>query len=205
MKIHNHYEVAFEAFIQQLHLPCLATKERKRSLCEENSDMKLKNMDFIISSKQISPPLEWSLSETNDSLPNSDPDRIIIPASTNSWLCDIKGRRFPSGQKHPQYWRNWVAKDDLVSLARWENLFGAGFHGLFVFVYDVCGTRLPLPEERLFPCGGKRYAFFVIPLATYMDGCRSLSVRWETVTMPTALFRRYALPLDEFFGCKFSS
>lgn len=237
MKKHNHYEAAFEAFIQYLHLPCLATQERRRSLVEENSEMKLKNMDFIISSKQILPPMEWCLSERENSEENFFPkdgtdavphsssfsspapspasspapapspasERIIIPASANSWLCDVKGRRFPSGQKSPQYWRNWISKDDLVSLARWENLFGAGFHGLFVFVYDVWGTRLPLPEERLFSFGGRRYGFFVVPLATYMENCRELSPRWETVTMSTALFRRCAVPLDEFFGCKYLS
>lgn len=210
--------------MQVLGLPCVATRERRRSLEAENRDATLKNFDFIISSKRILPPLSWSGSEREgedyagffaspaaqsvwSSFLPQDPtaEKIMIPPTTLSWLVDIKGRRFPSGQKSPQYWRNWVSSDDLVSLSRWENLFGAGFHGLFVFVYDVCGTRLPLEENRLFEMNGTRYAFFILPLAIYRDHCHQLSSQWETVTMTGSEFRKYVVPLDEFFGCKISS
>ena len=42
-----------------------------------------------------------------------------------SWLVDVKGRRFPSGDEHHQYWKNWSTRDDLRSLAAWQTHFGA--------------------------------------------------------------------------------
>jgi len=32
-------------------------------------------------------------------------------------LVDVKGRRFPSGDEHHHYWKNWSTRDDLRSLA----------------------------------------------------------------------------------------
>ena len=63
------------------------------------------------------------------------------PAARVTWLVDVKGRRFPSGDVHKQYWKNWSTRDDLLSLGQWEELFGEGFRGLFVFAYDVLGRR----------------------------------------------------------------
>ncbi|MBQ2820679.1 MAG: HYExAFE family protein [Thermoguttaceae bacterium] len=276
MKKDNHYERVFEAYIQFLGLPYVATRERRRSLIPENPDNSLKNFDFIVSTTQIFPPESWTLAGGKDFagffaspvsfLPStrkeaecdafssengfrakrkdfggnsfstekiwcsnrkkrknlvefkegeSSPNKIgKVSASKESseiyyrpcslsWLIDIKGRRFPSGRKQPQYWRNWVTSEDELGLLRWEGIFGQGFHGAFVFVYDVCGERLPIPEERLFVMNGHQYAFFFIPLAIYRTFARVLSSKWETETMPTALFQKYAVPLDEFFGAGF--
>src|SRR4051812_28411345 len=46
-------------------------------------------------------------------------DFIVSPAGQGSWLVDVKGRRFPSGEQK-QYWKNWSTRDDLFSLAQWE-------------------------------------------------------------------------------------
>lgn len=293
MKKNNHYERVFEAYIQFLGLPYVATRERQRSLLPENPEDSLKNFDFIVSTTQIFPPASWTSVEGKDyakifgssvsflpsideissrqSAPTSnarenalaadgilaangnvgnvsfasnasnvsdfsnvnaqftsrnermseaketerqeneasslaerpeEPEIYYRPRSL-SWLIDIKGRRFPSGRKQPQYWRNWVTSEDELGLLRWEGIFGKGFHGAFVFVYDVWGDRLPLPEERLFETNGRRYAFFFIPLAIYRTFARVLSTKWETETMSAALFQKYAVPLDEFLGVGF--
>ena len=47
----------------------------------------------------------------------------IVSSPAGSWLVDVKGRRFPSGEQK-QYWKNWSTRDDLVSLSQWERLFG---------------------------------------------------------------------------------
>ncbi|MDO4629326.1 MAG: HYExAFE family protein [Planctomycetia bacterium] len=228
MKNYNHYERAFEAYIHQLGLPCVSTRERRRAVTEENPEMSLKTFDFIVSSRRLHVPTSWNVEGGKDYIQyfrNASPyapllqkfqmpenerrfprmpanGNVVLDPSALSWLVEIKGRRFPSGQKSLQYWRNWTASDDLVSLARWENLFGVGFHGLFVFVYDVCGTRYPVEEWRLFEYEGKRYAFFGVPLVIYDDRCRRLSERWQTVTMSTIDFRKFAVPLDLLFGCR---
>ncbi len=228
MKKYNHYECAFEAYIQKLGLPCVATREHRRALSEENTESTLKTFDFIVSSRRLYMPISWKVENGEDYIqyfqhaspyapmlegfqnpefekvyPKAPANgNIVLDPSALSWLVDIKGRRFPSGQKSPQYWRNWTASDDIASLSRWENLFSIGFHGLFVFVYDVCGTRSPVEEERLFEYNGNRYAFFGVPLVIYRDYCRQLSAKWQTVTMSTTNFRKFAVPLDLFWGCR---
>jgi hypothetical protein len=126
-------------------------------------------------------------------------DFIVSTPSRTTWLVDVKGRRFPSGDDQKQYWKNWSTADDLKSLAKWESLFGASFRGLFVFAYDVLGDRAPLPEEQLFQYQEKWYGFVAIPLREYADHAHQISPRWDTLAMPTAEFRRLARPLAELF------
>ena len=124
-------------------------------------------------------------------------DFIVAAPGQVAWLVDVKGRRFPSGDGSKQYWKNWSTADDLRSLARWEQLFGANFRGLFVFAYDVLGDRAPLPAAELFEHREKLYGFVAVPLAAYLGHARLISPRWDTLAMPTAKFRHYARPLSE--------
>ena len=127
-------------------------------------------------------------------------DFIVSPPGGAAWLVDVKGRRFPSGeQKH--YWKNWSTRDDLVSLAHWERLFGGRFGGLFVFAYNVVGDRSPLPAERLFEFRGGLYGFVGIRLHEYATRARQISPRWDTLAMPTAEFRQLAAPIERFLSC----
>jgi len=127
-------------------------------------------------------------------------DFIVSAPLQIAWLVDVKGRRFPSGDGQKQYWKNWSTADDLRSLARWEQLFGANFHGLFVFAYDVLGDRAPLPAEELFGHRGKLYGFVAVPLSAYLGHARMISPRWDTLAMPTAKFRHFARPLSDLLG-----
>ena len=131
-------------------------------------------------------------------------DFIVSPTSGFSWLVDVKGRRFPSGQQK-QYWKNWSTRDDLVSLARWQRWFGERFGGLFVFAYNVVGNRSPLPGERLFEFRGGLYAFVGIRLQEYAMHARTISRRWDTLAMSTSHFRQLAAPADEFFEIEIDS
>jgi hypothetical protein len=125
---------------------------------------------------------------------------FIVSAGEISWLVDVKGRRFPSGDQQRQYWKNWSTADDLRSLAEWERLFGENFRGLFVFAYDVLGQRAPLPAEQLFEHHKKLYGFVAIPLATYLNRAHQISPKWDTLAMPAADFRHLAQPLEELLG-----
>jgi hypothetical protein len=129
-------------------------------------------------------------------------DFIVSPeAGTGSWLVDVKGRKFPSGEQR-MYWKNWSTRDDLRSLARWQELFGSGFESLFVFAYDVVGERSPLAEEMLFEFRGHLYGFIAIRLAHYAAHAREISPKWDTVAMPTARFREAAVPMEELLGTR---
>lgn len=118
---------------------------------------------------------------------------VSPPGAQRSWLVDVKGRRFPSGKS--QYWRNWCTQEELASLSGWEALFGERFTALLVFAYDVIGDLAPLPAEQLFPHGGRLYGFVGVRLDLYMSWSRTLSTRWNTVTVPTAKFRALARPV----------
>ena len=124
-------------------------------------------------------------------------DFIVSTCVGTTWLVDVKGRRFPSGDVQKQYWKNWATRDDLRSLARWEELFGQGFCGLLVFAYDVLGRRAPLPAEQLFEHRGNLYGFVAVRLSDYAGAAHPISPRWDTWAMPTDAFRRFARPLEE--------
>ena len=127
-------------------------------------------------------------------------DFIVASPGEITWLVDVKGRRFPSGDEQKQYWKNWSPREDLESLAQWEELFGESFRGLFVFAYNIVGDRAPLAAERLFEHRGALYGFVAVELADYADLAHLISPSWDTVAMPTAEFRRLARPVEWFFG-----
>jgi hypothetical protein len=127
-------------------------------------------------------------------------DFIVSPPGRTSWLVDVKGRRFPSGEEQKQYWKNWSTRDDLRGLAAWQTHFGDDFCPLLVFAYLLVGRRSPLPPEQLFAFRGRHYGFVGVRLAEYIPHARALSERWDTVAMPTAEFRRLARPVEELFG-----
>jgi hypothetical protein len=123
-------------------------------------------------------------------------DFLVSTTQGGGWLVDVKGRQFPSGAQK-QYWKNWSTSDDLASLAGWERVFDWRFAGLFVFAYRIVGDLAPLPADELFSCKGDLYGFVGIRLADYRQFARPISRRWGTVAMPTAEFRRLAVPLGE--------
>ena len=124
-------------------------------------------------------------------------DFIVSPLGVPSWLVDVKGRRFPSGDRHKQYWKNWSTRDDLRGLARWEQLFGDQFAPLLVFAYHLVGDRSPLPADELFAYRDRLYAFVAISLHHYAPHARPISERWDTVAMPASRFREAARSLDD--------
>lgn len=179
----NHYEVAFEAYLRQRTIPYVAVDETRRSLTapvqslpgtDSQPPQSLKSLDFIVS-------------------PNS------AASGARSWLVDVKGRRFPTGRSK-QYWKNWSTADELRSLAHWERLFAGQFQALLVFAYNVVGDQAPLPAEQLFEFRGSLYGFLGIRLDHYAGWSKTLSPRWQTVTIPAKQFRALARPTDELFG-----
>jgi hypothetical protein len=123
-------------------------------------------------------------------------DFIVSPPGRPTWLVDVKGRHFPTGDEQKQYWKNWSQRDDLCSLARWEQIFGVGFQSLLVFAYQLLADRSPLPPEQVFDFRGNQYAFVGVRLADYAPHARPISESWDTVAMPTGLFRELAQPMD---------
>jgi hypothetical protein len=190
----NHYEAAFEAWLRRHQVPCVAIDETRRSL--------------VGSVGAISEPL--SAAPLGDEASANEPpprslksvDFIVSPGGEASWLVDVKGRRFPTGHAphRARYWMNWTTRDELASMAHWEELFGPRFNGLFVFAYHVIGDRSPLPLEQLFLFRNQYYAFVGIRLDHYLSWQRPLNAKWDTVTVRTRKFRELARPAAEVFG-----
>ncbi len=124
-------------------------------------------------------------------------DFVLSRPGGTSWLIDVKGRRFPGGSQGG-YWKHWSTRDDLVGIRRWERVFGERFEGLFVFAYEICGRRSPVPAEQVFSHRRRLYGFVGITLTDYLSEARILSPRWKTYAMPTARFKALARPFDEF-------
>ena len=127
-------------------------------------------------------------------------DFLVASDDARTWIVDVKGRRFPSGRQHKQYWRNWSTCDDLRSLTQWEDLFGERFEALFVFAYHVVGDLAPLPSELLYQHRGALYGFVAIRLRDYVACARVISPKWQTVSVPVGRFRDLAEPVGRFLG-----
>jgi len=110
-------------------------------------------------------------------------DFIVSPAGRTSWLVDVKGRRFPSGEEQKQYWKNWSTRDDLRSLAGWQAYFGPDFCPLLVFAYHLVGSRSPLPLGQLFEFRGGHFTVHANAVARdeRVDVHRAPGHRDETV------------------------
>jgi hypothetical protein len=162
----NHYEAAFEAWLQLRRVPYVAVDEAKRSQLGNST---LKSLDFIVS-------------------PVGVPQRFLV---------DVKGRKFGTGELG-QSWKNWTTRDDLASLARWQELFGPPFIAVLVFAYEIVGEVAPLAQPQLFAYRKKLYAFVAIRLDHYTSAARVISPRWGTLSMPAARFREMACPVESF-------
>ena len=69
-----------------------------------------------------------------------------------------------------------------------------------MFGYHVLGDRSPLPLDQCFEFRQRLYAFVAVRLDDYAVWSRPVSTRWDTVAMPTAVFRRVAQPVEELLG-----
>ncbi len=173
-KRHNHYEAAFEAYLRQERFAYVAVDEQRRALTTEGS---LKSLDYLVS------------------IPGDDPW-----STPSAWLVDVKGRRFPSGAKHPQYWRNWSTAEDLAAMRSWQDRFGGPTQSALVFAFHLVGDRSPTPPEEIFAFRDRLYAFVGIPIDDYAALAKPLSPKWSTVHLSAADFRRQARSLTQLFG-----
>lgn len=120
--------------------------------------------------------------------------RIIPLVLHPSWLGI--GSVSPASVVVKQYWKNWTTRDDLTSLAQWEQLFGQQSSALLVFAYNIVGNRSPLPVDQLFEHDAGLYGFVGIRLSDYAYHARPISAAWDTLAMPTAEFRNLATPME---------
>ena len=165
----NHYEAAFEAYLQW-HRHCyVAVDETRRSMLGEE---RVKSLDFIVYGDSGARLL---VDVKGRRFPGGKPER-----PRRVWEC-------------------WSTRADIDGLERWASRFGAGYQGLLVFAYHVLpSVELPDDTADLWTWRGRRYLLRAVAASEYREHMRVRSPRWGTVSLPNAVFRRLVRPLHHF-------
>lgn len=131
------------------------------------------------------------------------PDYIVSPSGGDNWLVDVKGRRFPSGgEQQSHHWENWATHDDVESMLRWQEVFGAGFRAMLVFAYHILDARW----QWQFECRSRweyreeRYAFYGVWVEDYEARMTRRSRGWDTVSLRKRDYEEVRFPLGQFIA-----
>jgi len=165
----NHYEAAFEAYLQAHRLCYVAVDETRRAMLGET---RVKSLDFIVYGDCGSRLL---IDVKGRRFPGGKPDR-----PRRVWEC-------------------WSTAEDIDGLVRWPALFGPGYQGLLVFAYllrpDIVMAE---GTEDLWEWRGRRYLLRAVAIEDYARHMRVRSPRWGTVHLPCGIFRKLVRPLSHF-------
>lgn len=165
----NHYEAAFEGYLQEQRLCYVAVDESRRAVL---GDVRVKSLDFIVYGERGAKLLVDVKGRRFPTGPQEHPRRV--------WEC-------------------WSTRDDLDGLRQWEQLFGPGYQGLLVFVYHVLpSVTLPEDTEDLWTWRRRHYLLRGITAEAYRRHMRVRSPKWRTVALPGAAYRELVQPFATF-------
>jgi hypothetical protein len=165
----NHYEAAFEAYLQWHRLGYVAVDETRRS---QLGDMRVKSLDFIVYGGAGA--------------------RLLVDVKGRRFPTG-------SAEKQRRVWECWSTRDDIDGLGCWTELFGPGYLGLLVFAYQVLPVvTLAEGTEDLWTWRGRRYLLRAIPADEYRRYMRVRSPKWGTVALPGEKYRELVRPFHHF-------
>src|SRR5437899_1501639 len=134
----NHYEAAFEAYLQWHRLCYVAVDETRRAMLGET---RVKNLDFVVYGECRS--------------------RLLVDVKGRRFPGGKPGRL-------RRVWECWSTQEDVDGLERWAELFGADYQGLLVFSYHLLPeVELPDDVDDLWTWRGRRYLLRAVPVAEY--------------------------------------
>jgi hypothetical protein len=165
----NHYEAAFEAYLQWHRLCYVAVDETRRAML---GDLRVKSLDFIVHGEGRA--------------------RLLVDVKGRRFPAgpDHRQRRV---------WECWSTREDVSGLERWTELFGPGYRGLLVFAYHLLPCVIVSAETAdLWSWRGRRYLLRAVPAEEYRRHMRRRSPKWGTVSLPGAVFRELAQPFQAF-------
>jgi hypothetical protein len=164
----NHYEAAFEAYLQAQRLCYVAVDETRRSLIDEEP---VKSLDFIVHGETV----RLLIDIKGRRFPTGSPQR-----RRRIWECwsteeDITGlgrwqERFGPGYRGVLVFA-YLLGDDVT---------------------------VPDDTDDLWRWRGRRYLFRAVPADAYRQAMRVRSPRWKTVSLPGPVFRRLVRPISHF-------
>src|SRR5215472_5440774 len=165
----NHYEAAFEAYLQWHRLCYVAVDETRRAAL---GDLRVKSLDFIVHGEGGA--------------------RLLVDVKGRRFPTGPADRQ-------RRVWECWSTREDVSGLERWTELFGPGYQGLLVFTYHLLPSVIVSPEtEDLWTWRGRRYLLRAVPAEEYRRHMRLRSPKWGTVFLPGAVFRELAQPFQAF-------
>lgn len=130
-------------------------------------------------------------------------DYVVRPREGVCVLVELKGRLFEgltlAGRKGLQC---WVLAEDAEALEHWRQRFSreqTGVEAVFVFAYRLEKPAVDEDGLAVYDIGGRRYVFLAIRLADYRRWLRRRSVRWKTVSLSAADFRRHSFPAERLW------
>ena len=128
-------------------------------------------------------------------------DFVVYVEGGTNLLVDVKGRQFPyQGRSGRRYWENWSTRDDIESLAAWERIFGEGFASVLVFAYHIRRNTDVAKFTTVHTYHDTVYGLVGVRAAEYATHMTTRSPSWQTVSVPTAVFRRLVKPLDVYLN-----
>jgi hypothetical protein len=165
----NHYEAAYEGYLQAHRLCYVAIDETRRAWL---GGTRVKSLDFIVHSEAGA--------------------RLLVDVKGRRFPAGPP-------ERPRRVWECWSTREDIDGLRRWQELFGEGYQGLLVFVYHVLPSVTLLEEPPdLWLWRGRRYLLRAIPVEDYRAAMRPRSPRWGTVSLPGAAYRELARPFQDF-------
>ncbi len=197
----HHYERAFEEFLRSRRIPYVAVDEARKALLPDGDAGALRVTEIEPRAADPSAP---PVTRTR-SLKSFD---FVIYAQPTNLLLDVKGRKVIARARRSAAGgaagrlENWVTREDIESLTRWEALFGSEFRAAFLFVY-WCDAQ---PPDALFQevleYRGWWYALRSVTLAEYRQHMRVRSPRWGTLDIKSDVFERISHPFTLAAGGK---
>jgi hypothetical protein len=171
MDRNNHYERAFEAYLQDQRLCYVAVDETRRALLGEGP---VKSLDFIV----------CGLNEA----------RLVVDVKGRRFPGGPPGKR-------RYFWECWAEREDIDGLQRWAAVLGPGYRGVLVFAYHLLAeVELPPDTPDLWTWQGRRYLLRAVPVEDYRDHMRTRSPRWDTVDLSRTAFRSLVRPVCDLTG-----
>lgn len=133
-------------------------------------------------------------------------DFLLYPARGGILVTEVKGRRFKgttlAGLRGLEC---WITREDLRGLRQWRQILAAGgqaAHAALVFAYRFDHIDVESDGYEVYDFGESRYAFFVVDADDYERLMTPRSGRWQTVTLPAAVFRRAAIEAGRNLSAK---
>ncbi len=165
----NHYEAAFEGYLQWHRLCYVAVDETRRAMLGE---LRVKSLDFIVYGQCGTRLLVDVKGRRFPSGPAARPRRV--------WEC-------------------WSTREDIDGLEQWTVLFGPGYQGLLVFIYHLLpSVTLADDSADLWIWRGRRYLLRALPTEEYRQHMRVRSPKWGTVSLPGYVFRDLVQPFHYY-------